>query len=89
MTPIIRIAEAVLTVYILLILARALLSWFPLRRGTALMKLYEGIYSLTEPYLGLFRRFIPPSRVGGGSVDWSALAGTLVLYVVLQILARL
>jgi uncharacterized protein YggT (Ycf19 family) len=83
------VLEYAIIVYIGLIVARALLSWFPLRRGTALMRLYEGIYGLTEPYLSLFRRVIPPSRTGSIGIDWSTLAGTLVLYVVLQILARL
>ena len=89
MNTVLHVIEYAIIVYIWLIIARALLSWFPLRRGTPFMSLYEGIYNLTEPYLSLFRRFIPPSRTGSIAIDWSTLAGVLVLYIVLQALGRL
>ena len=89
MNAILRVLEYAIIVYIWLIVARVLLSWLPLRRGTPLMRLYEVVYDVTEPYLGLFRRFIPPSRAGSVGIDWSTLAGSLVLFIALQALARL
>jgi uncharacterized protein YggT (Ycf19 family) len=44
---------------------------------------------LTEPYLGVFRRVIPVARIGGSAVDFSAVVGLLVLFIVLQLLTRL
>ena len=83
------VIEYAISIYILVIVARALLSWLPLRRGTPLMRLYEAIYDVTEPYLRLFRRFIPAMRAGSVAIDLSTLAGTLVLIVVLRVLGSL
>jgi uncharacterized protein YggT (Ycf19 family) len=88
-TAFVHILEYVITVYTWLIVARALFSWFPLRRGTSLMRLYDVIYDLTEPYLALFRRIIPTSRGRSVAIDWSALAGLLVLFILLQVISRL
>ena len=71
------------------IVARALLSWFPIRSGTVVWRVQGVVYSLTEPYLALFRRLLPPGRFGSVGVDWSFLAGLLVVFVVIQVLARL
>lgn len=89
MTAFVHILEYVITIYTWLIVARALFSWFPLRQGTSLMRLYEVIYDLTEPYLALFRRIIPTSRGRSVAIDWSALAGLLVLFILLQVISRL
>ena len=44
---------------------------------------------MTEPYLGLFRRVIPVVRLGGSGIDFSSVVALIVLFVVLQLLARL
>ncbi len=75
-----------LTVYAWLIVARALLSWFPLRSGTFLYKVYSVVYDVTEPYLAVFRRFLPTPRVGSVGIDLSSIVGLLVLFVVMQLL---
>jgi YggT family protein len=51
---------ALLTVYWLVLLARVLLSWFPIRPGTAIASVYLVLRDLTEPLLAPLRRVIPP-----------------------------
>ncbi|KAJ1449812.1 YGGT family-domain-containing protein [Pelagophyceae sp. CCMP2097] len=46
-----------LGVYNILITARVLLSWFPQAQGVALL---QPIFTVTEPFLKLFRGLIPP-----------------------------
>jgi YggT family protein len=79
----------VVLVYIWIIVARALLSWFPLRPGTLLSRVNGMLYRVTEPYLALFRRFLPVSRVGSVGVDWSSLVALVVLFIVLELITRL
>jgi YggT family protein len=77
-----------LNIYSWLIVARALLSWFPMQSGTVMYKIYMAVYSATEPYLAVFRRFLPTPRIGSVGIDLSAVVGLLVIIVLMQILAR-
>jgi YggT family protein len=79
----------VILVYIWLIVIRSLLSWFPLRPGTLLFRLHGLLYSVTEPYLALFRRVLPVTRAGSVGIDWSSLVALVVLFIILQVVQRL
>jgi YggT family protein len=68
---------AVLNVYLLVLLARAILSFFPVRPGTGLASLQHVLLQLTEPVLAPVRRIIPPA----GMFDLSF----LVVFIALQI----
>jgi len=57
----------------LAIFARAILSWFPVSPGGALMTI---LYQLTEPILAPLRRVIPPL---GGMIDITPLIAILLL----------
>ena len=76
-------------VYVWLIVGRAILSWVRPRPGTAVYRVEKTLVAVTEPYVGLFRRFLPVTRVGGVGIDWSSLVALLVLLFVLQVLGRL
>ncbi len=89
MSPIVYFIYLVLTIYAWLIVARALLSWFPLRSGTALYRIYGAIYDVTEPYLSHFRRFLPMPRAGNVGIDLSAVIALVVLFVAIRLLARI
>jgi YggT family protein len=43
-----------------LLLARVLLSWFPMNPGDALFEVYSFVYEITEPLCLPFRKLIPP-----------------------------
>ena len=83
MTVVSRILGGVLSLYMILIFVRVLLTWFS---GVYYGRPYEIIRSLTDPYLNYFRRF---RFLQMGNVDFSPIAGILVLVVVLNILNRL
>ena len=53
-------------------------SWSP---SGGVLVIVEGIYSLTDPPLKFFRRFIPPLRLGAVSLDLSF----IVVIILLQI----
>ena len=52
---------ATLNVYLLILLARAVMSWFPVRPGTGLASFLHVLMQLTEPVLAPVRRIIPPA----------------------------
>lgn len=66
-----------LIAYQYVIFVYVLMSWFPNFRGSGL---YRFLYRLVEPYLGRFRRIIPP--IGG--MDFSVLIGYLLLYAAIR-----
>lgn len=71
-------------VYYFLVIANVLLSWFPLARGNAITVF---IYDMTEPYLRIFRRILPPSpRM---PIDFSPILAIFVLYFLESLVYRL
>ena len=71
-------------VYYFLILANVLLSWFPIARGNAITTF---IYEMTEPFLRIFRRILPPSP--RFPVDFSPVLAIFALYVLESLVFRL
>lgn len=65
--------------YSTLIIIYILSSWFPLK-GT-LAEIRDVLGSITEPYLALFRRFIPVM----GNLDFSPIIAIIVLEVIRQL----
>jgi YggT family protein len=51
----------VLTVYLVILAGRAVLSWFPVQEGTFLASISRLLTDLTEPVLRPVRRVIPPA----------------------------
>lgn len=79
------IVSRLLSFYELLIVVYVLMSWF--RPTGTLWEVYHFLGRLCEPYLELFRRFIPP--IGGG-LDVSPIVALLVLdYLVQPLLATI
>ena len=70
-------------VYVLVIFAYILTSW--IRLPYSLNAVQRFLQDVCEPYLRLFRRFIPPL----GPLDLSPLVGVLVLIGVQQLAVRL
>jgi YggT family protein len=51
---------AITKIYLLVLLARAITSFFPVTPGTAFAQIVEVLYRLTEPILSPVRKIIPP-----------------------------
>lgn len=77
-------------VYIVLIFIRILLSWIPrIPYNRYLAAFLKFVTDVTDPYLNLFRRFLPPVRMGPGALDLSPIVATLVLILVSAFVAGL
>jgi YggT family protein len=68
----------VLWVYFLLLIVRIVFDYVQLfnpqwRPRGAMLIVVEAIYTLTDPPLKFFRRFIPPLRIGSVALDLSFL----------------
>ena len=73
-----------LQLYVLLLFARIILSWFPISPGSGLSSVFSLLYNVTEPVLGPVRRMLPPVGIGGMGLDLSPI---IVLFGV-QILSN-
>jgi YggT family protein len=69
---------ALITVFIVVVFARVILSWFPLKPGSGLAQVNGILHDLTEWALRPLRRIIPPV----GMLDLSVLVLTVGLFVV-------
>jgi YggT family protein len=75
-------------VYFALILVRILMSWVPrMPYNRILDMVLTFVRDVTDPYLNLFRRFLPPVRIGPGALDLSPIIATIVLLVVGELIA--
>lgn len=77
------VVAQVVELYIFLIVGYVLLSWFPVSGVFA--DIHRVLATLVEPYLGLFRRIIPPI----GMLDISPIVAILVLQILTGIVLRL
>jgi YggT family protein len=78
---------ALFLVYGILIFVRILMSWVPrIPRSATLRPVLDFITETTDPYLNLFRRFIPPIGSGGMTMDVSPIIAIIVLLVAERIL---
>ena len=91
---IIRVIAAVLNtlllIYVLFLLVRLILDWIPFfyrewrPKGAGLVAA-EIVYTVTDPPIKLFRRFIPPLRVGGIGSDFGFTLTMLLCFVLLAV----
>jgi YggT family protein len=75
-------------VYVALIFIRILVSWFrSIPYHPILSAFLTFVHDVTDPYLNLFRRFIPMARLGPAAIDLSPIVATFVLLIVGGIVA--
>ena len=73
-----------ISVYILLIFAHILSTWIRMGYSPTLARVQRFLFDICDPYLRIFRRFIPPL----GPVDISPIVAVLVLVVINGVLMR-
>jgi YggT family protein len=72
--------------YVLLLFARAIFSWFPIRSDSPVVPVVRFLHTVTEPVLAPFRRVIPPA----GMFDISFIVVLLLLeFLVVPLLCRI
>jgi YggT family protein len=69
-----------LQIYLLLLIVRILLGWFP--NIDWMRQPFSALRQLTDPYLDIFRSFIPPL----GGIDFSPILGFVLLNVLISLL---
>ena len=75
------VVRSIADLYVAVIIIYCLMSWLP-RSSGIVYDIYEALGKICEPFLGLFRKIIPP--VGG--VDFSPVIAILVLQLVVRLL---
>ncbi|GAB4253250.1 MAG: YggT family protein [Thermoleophilia bacterium] len=75
---------SLIDVYTWLIIIRVLLSWLPNPSSEFVIAIHNFLYQVTEPYLGVFRRFIPTF----GAIDISPIIAIMVLFAIQRALAN-
>jgi YggT family protein len=82
--------NAVFLVYLILIFARILLSWIPrMPYNPYLRAVVTFIEETVDPYLNLFRRFLPPLGGRGFALDLSPIIAIILLLVVQAVVVGL
>ena len=74
--------SSLVDVYTMIIFMYVLMSWIPTKRGI-LADIDNVLAKICDPYLNLFRKFIPPL---GGMVDVSPIVALLVLQFGLRLI---
>ena len=69
--------------YFIILIVRAILSWFPYNPHSPLNPVRSFIYAITEPVLAPLRRIIPPI----GMIDISFLVAIIVMQLIVRVLA--
>ncbi|WP_421655605.1 YggT family protein [Leptothermofonsia sp. ETS-13] len=85
-SPVYLIVQTLVTfisIYTILLVIRILLSWFP--NINWFDPPFSFLSQLTDPYLNIFRSFIPPL----GGLDFSPILALMLLQVLGQMITRL
>jgi YggT family protein len=85
-----EVAFILLSIYLVLLIGRMVLSWIQVYARTwsprgILLVIAEGVYSATDPPLRFLRRYIPSVRLGNVALDLSFILLFLVVYVLWQV----
>jgi YggT family protein len=84
------ILNALLLLYIFVLFGRLILEYIPIfnrewRPKGGLLVLAEAIYTITDPPIKFFRRFIPPLRVGAIAIDFAFALTMLLCFILLAV----
>lgn len=68
-------------IYVFLIIVYVIFTWVPVKTGV-IGRIDGFLETICDPYLKLFRKFIPPV----GNIDWSPIVAILVLQLVVRLI---
>jgi YggT family protein len=75
-----------INLYLLVLFARIIMSYFPPTPGTTYAQIFEGFDKVTEPVLAPIRAVIPPVRMGGMGLDLSPIVVLVVGFLLIRII---
>ncbi len=82
MGPLCQVLSPLLNLFVYALIARIILSYFPISPGSAMSTVYSLLYAVTEPVLGPVRRVVPSI----GILDISPIVVILGAQILLGIL---
>lgn len=92
--PVVQLIASILNLalllYVFVLFARLIIDWIPFfnrewrPRGAGLVAA-ELVYTVTDPPIRLFRRFIPPLRVGAIAIDFGFALTMLLCFILLSV----
>lgn len=88
------IVELVLTLYVLVLIARLVLDYIPLfnrewrPKGFGLVAA-EYVYTITDPPIRFFRKLLPPLRIGTISLDFGFTLTMISVLILMSIVRAL
>ena len=85
MDAFVTFVDVFIWVYTLLLFAYILTSWIRLPYSPWLSRVQRFLYDVCDPYLRIFRRFLPPL----GPLDLSPMVAIFVLFIVRSVLVSL
>ncbi|CAN5528908.1 hypothetical protein BH20ACT19_BH20ACT19_10920 [soil metagenome] len=75
--------DTLVVVFVVLIFVQVIVSFVPRMPYNRYLSAFLGfVGDVVNPYLGLFRRFLPMVKIGPGALDLSPMVGTIVLLIV-------
>ena len=88
-----QILASILSIYLIVLIARIVIDYVFMfardwRPSGVVLVIVEGIYTVTDPPLRVLRRFIPPLRLGGVSVDLAFTVLFILVLILIQVLSR-
>ena len=84
------IVNALLLLYIFVLFGRLILEYIPIfnrewRPKGGVLVLAEAVYTITDPPIKFFRRFIPPLRIGAIAIDFAFALTMLLCFILLGV----
>lgn len=84
MSMVALVISRIIDIYSTVIVVYVLMSWLRPSRGGIVFDIYRTLGTICEPWLGLFRRFIPPI----GMVDISPIVAIIALSLISNLVWR-
>ncbi len=81
-----QIIADIIQAYLVVLLVRIVLTWFPIRPYSRAGRLVHYLALVTDPVLAPIRRVLPPLRVGAAAIDLSPIALFVILEILLSVL---
>lgn len=83
---IVRIIVDVLQAYIVVLLARIILTWFPINPWSRMARVERVLAKITDPVLRPVRKILPPLRVGSMGLDLSPIVVFFALEIIITVI---
>ncbi len=83
---IVRVIVDVLQAYIVVLLARIILTWFPINPWSRMARVERVLAKITDPVLRPVRKILPPLRVGSMGLDLSPIVVFFALEIIITVI---